>query len=129
MNSPAARCVLLADGHTVPVDGVRGLLSTLFDSVVMVADVHSLLETAGKLNPSVSVVDISLAGSNNLEWVRQLRRTCPETRLVLLSVYSEPRVIEAALASGADAVVLKSKISTELLPTVEQILGEAHRPS
>jgi len=129
MNPTDARCVLLADGHTVLVDGIRGLLSTMFDSVVMVADVHSLIETAGKLNPGVLVVDISLAGSSNLEWLKQLRRICPHARLVLLSVYNEPCVIEAAMASGADAVVLKSKISTELLSTLESKLGEAHQPS
>jgi DNA-binding NarL/FixJ family response regulator len=129
MNPPDVRCVLLADGHTVLVDGVRGLLNTMFDTVVMVADVKSLLDTVGKLNPGVSVVDISLAGSSNLDWLKQLRRNCPETRLVLLSVYDEPRVIEAAKEAGADAVVVKNRISTELLPTLEQVLGETRHSS
>jgi DNA-binding NarL/FixJ family response regulator len=114
MNPTDARCVLVADGHAVLVDGLRGSLNAMFDRAALVADVHSLLETAGKLIPSVSVVDISRAGSSNLEWVKQLRQTCPDTRWVLLSVDNEPRMMEVVMASGADSVVLKNRISTEV---------------
>jgi len=54
-------CVLLADRHHGLTEGVRGLLATAFGSVVMVADEGSLIEGAGRLQPEVAVVDLSLA--------------------------------------------------------------------
>ena len=59
-------CVLLADRHHDLTEGVRGLLETAFETVVMVADEASLLEGASRLRPDVAVVDLSLAGDHGL---------------------------------------------------------------
>jgi len=123
MTGPEARCVLLADRHHGLTEGLRGLLETLFDNVVMVADEHSLHETAMRLQPTVVVVDLSLGAGQNLAWLRRLRDRCAASRIVLLSVYDEPSVTRTALAAGADAVVLKRDIVTHLLPTVEAMLA------
>ena len=56
MNS---NCVILADSHQDMLEGIRGLLKTTFESVVMVADEKSLFEVVEKLNPDITVVDLS----------------------------------------------------------------------
>jgi DNA-binding NarL/FixJ family response regulator len=116
-------CVLLAGRHQGLAEGVRGLLETAFGSVVMVADETSLLESAGRLRPDVAVVDLSLAQDRNLGWLRALRRRCPGLKVIVLSVYDEQNVRLAALEAGADAIVLKHEISTDLLPAVERVRG------
>jgi DNA-binding NarL/FixJ family response regulator len=97
---------------------VRGLLESVFGSVVMVADEISLIEGAGRLQPDVAVVDLSLAQSNGLSWLSALRRRCPGTTIVAISVHDEDTVRDAALAAGADAFVLKRAIATDLLPAI-----------
>ena len=47
-----------------------------------------------------------------------LRERCPELKVVVLSVHDEDTVRQAALAAGADAVVLKRAIATDLLPAI-----------
>ena len=59
MTSKIAHCVLLADRHHGLTEGVRSLLETMFDAVVMVADETSLAESAARLQPEVAVVDVS----------------------------------------------------------------------
>jgi len=66
MTTKIANCVLLADRHHGLTEGVRGLLETLFHTVVMVADEASLTETAARLQPEVAVVDLSLARESSL---------------------------------------------------------------
>jgi DNA-binding NarL/FixJ family response regulator len=97
---------------------VRGLLESVFGSVVMVADEASLIEGAGRLRPDVAVVDLSLARDSGLGWLRELRRRCPDLKVIVLSVHDEETVRRAALDAGADAFVLKRNIVTDLLPAI-----------
>jgi two-component system secretion response regulator SsrB len=114
-------CVLLADRHHGLSEGVRGLLATAFGSVVMVADEASLLEGAGRLQPDMAIVDLSLARENCLNWLQALRQSCPDLKVIVLSVHDEQCVREAALRAGADAFVLKRDIATDLLLAVDAL--------
>ena len=118
-------CALLADPHPGLTEGVRGLLETAFGSVVMVADEASLLDGAVRLKPDVAVVDLSLARDSNLNWLCALRQSCPELKVIVLSVHDEQSVRLAAMAAGADAFVLKREIATELLSAVDAVRGGA----
>ena len=121
MSEKPLSCVLLADRHHGLTEGVRGLLETVFGTVVMVADEASLLEGAARLRPVVAVVDVSLARDSGLGWLRAVRRRCPDLKIIVLSVHDEESVRSAALAAGADAFVLKRAIVTDLLPAVETV--------
>jgi DNA-binding NarL/FixJ family response regulator len=111
-------CVLLADRHHVLSEGVRGLLETAFETVIMVADEASLLEGAARLQPDVAVVDLSLAQGRGLDWLRTVRERCPGLKVIVLSIHDEETVRRAALEAGADAFVLKRNIATDLLPAI-----------
>jgi DNA-binding NarL/FixJ family response regulator len=121
MRETTQNCVLLADRHQDLVEGVRGLLETAFDTVVMVADEASLLEGVSRLRPDVAVVDVSLAENRSLGWLREVRRRSPGLKVVVLSVHDEDSVCRAAIKAGADAVVLKRAIATDLLVTIARV--------
>ncbi len=123
MHETPPGCVLLADRHHGLTEGVRGLLETAFGTVVMVADEASLLEGACRVRPEVAVVDLSLAQESGLDWLRELRRRCPELKVIVVSVHDEQSVRRAAIAAGADAFVLKRDIATDLLSAVERVRG------
>ena len=89
----------------------------------MVADQASLMEGAARLLPTMIVVDASLAGGDMADLVRSIRDRAPATRVLLLSVHDEPTVATAAFAAGADGLVLKRAIATDLLPAVDAILA------
>ena len=121
MSAPTIDCVLLANRHHGLTEGVRGLLESTFDAVVMVADEVSLLESAERIRPSVAVVDLLLVQGGNLQWLPRLRSRCPEMKLVLISVHDQPSVCRAALEAGADAFVLKRSIATDLLAAIDAV--------
>jgi two-component system secretion response regulator SsrB len=134
MSNNGDNCVLLADRHHGLTEGVRGLLNSMFDAVVMVADANSLLQSVQGLKPALAVVDLSLVQGDNLQWLSRLRSRCPTMKLILISVHDEPSVRRAAMEAGADGFVLKRAIATELLPTIDAVLagqraapGEAER--
>jgi DNA-binding NarL/FixJ family response regulator len=116
-------CVLLAERHHDLRDGVRGLLETAFETVFMVANEASLLEGAGRLRPAVVVIDISLSGGDLFAFLERVSKRAPGAKVLLLSVYDEATVAEAAFEAGADAVVLKRHLGTDLMPAVDTLLA------
>jgi DNA-binding NarL/FixJ family response regulator len=124
MKSDAVRCVLLADRHHGLTEGIRGLLETSFEAVVMVADETSLVETAERLRPTIMVADLALAPGENFGWLRRLLVRCPKSRVIVLSTHDELSVIKSALEAGAAGFVLKREIASELLDAVEAVLAD-----
>lgn len=125
MSSAVPKCVLLADRHHGLTEGVRGLLETTFDSVVMVADEASLFDAAARLCPQLAVVDLGLHRGSGLDWLQRLRRVSPGLKVILISVHDEPSVRAEALAAGADGFLPKRLIATDLLPMVDAVLAGA----
>src|SRR3954470_10171402 len=81
MSKADPHCVLLADPHHGVSEGVRHLLATMFETVVMVADEVSLFESAARLRSDLAVVDLALSRGNALDFVRRLRGRFPDMRL------------------------------------------------
>jgi DNA-binding NarL/FixJ family response regulator len=125
MSEKRVSCVLLADRHHGLSEGVRGLLETAFETVVMVADSASLIEGVGRLQPDVAIVDLSLARDSGLDWLRRIRRRCPDLKVIVLSVHDEQNIRRTVLEAGADAFVLKRAIATDLLAAIEAVIGLA----
>ena len=113
--------VLLADRHHGLRDSVRGLLETEFDTVFMVADEASLLEGLGRLRPAIVIVDLSLSGGDMGGLLERVRVRSSASKVVMLTVHDEPTVAKAALGAGADAVVMKRSLSTDLHPALDAL--------
>jgi DNA-binding NarL/FixJ family response regulator len=121
MNS--GRCVVVADSHHGLSEGMRGLLATIFETVVMVADEGSLFESARRLQSDLAVVDFALSRGNGLDLITRLRRRFPEMKLIIVSVHDQPNVSGSALDAGANGFVLKRAIATDLLAAADAVLA------
>ncbi len=124
MTEPETRCVLLADPHHGVSEGIRRLLATKFDAIVMVADEVSLLEVADRMQSDLAVVDLALSRGNALELVRRLRSRFPRMKIVIVSLYDQPSVSQSVLGAGADGFVVKRMIATELLAAIDAVLSK-----
>ena len=82
-------CALLADRHLGLMEGVRGLLETEFEAVVVVGDEVSLFESVRQLHVAMAVVDLSLRRGDGLGLVRRIRSHFPQLKLIALSVHEE----------------------------------------
>lgn len=107
--------VLLADDHSGLLATVRSLLNPDVEVVGCVDNGQSLFDAAMKLRPDVIVSDISMPKLTGIEAANRLRESCCQSKLVFLSVHTDPDVIHAAFETGALAYVLKTAITTDLL--------------
>jgi DNA-binding NarL/FixJ family response regulator len=84
---------------------------------------EAALEDLPKVNPQVVLMDINLPGINGVECVRRLKTICPNTQVIMLTVYEDTENIFAALAAGASGYLLKRTTSAELLAAIKEVLA------
>jgi DNA-binding NarL/FixJ family response regulator len=116
------RRLLLADAHPNMLEALRGLLVARFTTIVMVAEESSLLEAAGRMEPDLVVVDLSLPAAGEVNVVRALCSRYPGLRAIVLSVHDEPTAVAQTLAAGAAGFVLKRTAAVDLLAAVDAVL-------
>lgn len=114
--------VLLADDHAIVSQGLEALLQESFDLVGSVRDGRALVATVTELKPDVVVTDISMPGLNGLEAIRQIRKLRPSTKILALTMHSEPTLVAEALKAGASGYVLKSSAVEELERAIREVL-------
>ena len=113
--------LLLADDHAIVAEGLRLLLKDHCELVGIVGDGPSLLAKAIELRPDVIVADISMPGFDGLEAVRRIRAFGVESKIVMLTMFADSDVAQAALAAGANGYVVKHSAGDELLRAVRDV--------
>lgn len=116
------KIVLLADSHPALLEGMRGLLATVFNTVVMVSDEDSLMEALPKLEPDLVVVDMSLPVAQQPNVVMLLNKYDFELKIIALSTNEEPELMKHAMSSGASGYLLKRSAARDLFKAVEKVL-------
>lgn len=115
--------ILLAEDHTLVREGMRQLLADSLDVLDAVPDGRALLAAAEQLRPEVILLDISMPQLNGLDAARQLSRTCPESKLVFVTIHADPDYVREAFRAGAHGYVVKGAATAELLVAVREVLA------
>lgn len=108
--------LLLIDDHALIRAGVRSLVSDIpgYKIIGEAADGEQLLEMTLDLEPDIILLDISMKESNGLDALERLHRARPSSKVLILSMHAEPRMIMRALESGAHGYLLKDATATEI---------------
>ena len=72
------------------------------------ADGRDVLKKTSELKPDVIVLDIAMPNLNGLEATRQLLKTDPEAKVLILTLHDSEQVIRDVLSAGARGFLLKS---------------------
>jgi DNA-binding NarL/FixJ family response regulator len=112
--------LVLADDHEVIRQALRTLLEAESDLLVVgeTADGLAVLELVQRLRPTVLLLDLKLPGLSGLEITRQVHRSVPGTRIVILSMFEQVQYVHDALRHGATGYVGKGAGAADLLRAV-----------
>jgi len=114
--------ILLADDHKIVLEGLKSLLADRFEIVGAVENGRALVEAAERLRPHVVVADISMPLLNGIEAVRQIKRSDPDTKVILLTMHPDLAYAARGFDAGASGYVLKHSAPSELLTAIEEAL-------
>src|SRR3989338_5221614 len=115
--------VLLADDHTVVREGLRMVLEAEKD-IRVIAEARSGREAVGlvrKLRPDVVVMDIAMPLLNGFEATRQILKTFPAAKILILSAHSDDEYIDQMIAIGAAGYVIKQSSAQTLSTAIRAV--------
>ena len=117
--------VIIAEDHTILREGLKMLLSSS-DELEVIAEVEDGLEAIRQteiLRPDMVLMDLSMPKMNGIGALQEIKRSAPETKVLVLTVHKTEEYILAALKAGADGYVLKDATHRELMLAIEQIFS------
>jgi DNA-binding NarL/FixJ family response regulator len=120
--------ILLADDHSIVRRGLRELLEERVGWSVCAeaATGREAVERAIEHRPQIAVLDLSMPELNGLEATRRIRRSVPETEVLVFTMHESDELVREVLAAGARGYLLKSDAADQLVPAVESLAK--HRP-
>jgi DNA-binding NarL/FixJ family response regulator len=115
--------LLVADDHGIVRRGIVQIISECDDIVVEgeASSGEEALKIARSKGFDVAILDISMPGRGGLEVIRDIRKTCPGIKVIVLSMHSEEQFAVRSLRDGASAYLTKSSADAELVPAIRAV--------
>ncbi|MGZ4872676.1 MAG: response regulator [Candidatus Angelobacter sp.] len=114
--------ILLADDHAVLRQGLRVLLEREgFEVVGEASDGREAVKLCDKLRPDVALLDVTMPLLNGIDAAREIMKSNPRTKVVLLTMHTEDHLILESLRAGVTGYVLKTKAASELVQALRAV--------
>jgi DNA-binding NarL/FixJ family response regulator len=113
--------IILADDHTIVRQGLAKLLEGE-PGFQVVGEAENGREAVGKveeLKPHVVIMDIVMPLLNGIEATRQIKKTHPKTKIIILSMHCHDRYIKELFSLGASGYLLKDSTGSDIVKAVQ----------
>jgi DNA-binding NarL/FixJ family response regulator len=116
--------VLIADDHPLILAGIKHALEEAdgFDVVAETNNGAQVLPLVSKTNPDLALLDMRMPGMDGLTCLDRIRERHPNVKVVILSVSTDPDVIQDVLNRGASAYIVKSVNPVDVPSALRQAL-------
>ncbi|NUU37827.1 response regulator [Pseudomonas sp. C2B4] len=118
--------VILADDHPIVLFGVR--MALVQDPGIEIcgeaADSTELIELLDRLNPDVLISDFYMPGGahgDGLTLVTFVKRRYPQVKLIILTMMTNPSILESIIRAGTEGILLKSAVQDDVLDAIRQV--------
>ncbi len=112
--------VALVDDHVLVREGLREILEAHDDLEVVgeAGDRDGAIAVVTEKRPDVVLLDVEIPGGDVITTVSRLRATSPETKVIILSMYDGPELVQSLLDLGISGYLLKSVTRHELVAAI-----------
>ncbi len=120
--------VLVADDHEIVRHGVKNLIESEedFEVVAEATTGRDAVVFCEKKKPDLAVLDLGMPGLNGMEATRQIRKICPETKILIFTMHETERLVQEVFQAGAQGYVLKSDAGKHLIHAMRTVLLGQH---
>src|SRR4029077_8145503 len=114
--------IVLADDHVLVRQGLKSLLEReKFQVMAEASDGQDAVHLTETNHPDITVLDISMPTLNGIDAARELGRSCPKTKAILLTQHEEEQYVHEALEAGVKGYVLKNQVASDLIHAIQQV--------
>jgi len=120
--------ILVADDHEIVRHGVENLINSEEDMEVAwsATSGRDAVRLATKHMPDVVILDLGMPDLNGMDATRQIRKLCPDTKILIFTMHETERLVQEVFQAGAQAYVLKSDAGKLLLKAIRAVMGGEH---
>ena len=115
--------ILITDDHAVLRSGLKLLLEK-HDDILVVGEADTgvaAVTLAGKTQPDIVLLDLTMPGMSGLETISALQKVSPKSRVLVLTMHENESYLLRALKSGAAGYILKKAADAELISAVRAV--------
>jgi DNA-binding NarL/FixJ family response regulator len=115
--------IFLADDHMVVREGLKTLINAQPDMSVIgeAGDGQTAWQQAQECQPDVVIMDITMPNLNGVQATTQLKRACPNIKVLALSVHDDTSYLRLLLAAGATGYILKHTAAADLIQAIRMV--------
>jgi DNA-binding NarL/FixJ family response regulator len=119
----SATRVLIVDDHALVRDGIRALLTAAGDITVVgeAAGGRDGIALARSLSPDIVLMDIAMPDLGGLEATIEIRRDCPQVKIIVLTQYGDREYVRRFLRAGVSGYVLKKAAGADLVAAIHAV--------
>jgi len=112
--------VFLADDHTIVRQGLAKLLEEepQFKVVGQAENGREAVKMVEALKPQIVIMDISMPILNGIEATRLIKKSCPQTKVIILSMHTHDRYIAELLNLGVSGYLLKDSTGSDIIQAI-----------
>lgn len=117
--------IVLADDHQLLLQGISSVLKEVEDVAVVAtaANGFEVLDAVAQQAPHLVVLDLNMPGQDGLKCLQALKKSYPGVKVLVLSNYSQPELLDEVKRLGAEGYLNKNSASTELKQAVVEVLS------
>jgi DNA-binding NarL/FixJ family response regulator len=115
--------VLVVDDHLIVRNGLAQLIasSDTVEQVGSVGDGREAIDAVEQLSPDVVLMDLSMPVMDGIEATAVISKRFPQTKIVVLTSFSDQQRVMAALDAGAEGYVLKHADPEQILAAIDAV--------
>ena len=115
--------ILIADDHTVVREGIRTMLEPKPDMLVVAEAVDGLdaIEKSENCQPDVVLIDLVMPRMTGHEAIPKILEQNPETKILVLTSFSEEATVIKAIQAGAKGYLLKDSSPQDLVQSIRRV--------
>ena len=116
--------ILIADDHMLIRDTWSSILNSdpRFQVISRCSNGEEAIREAQKLRPKVVLVDINMTPVSGIEATQQIRKFSPASKIIGVSMHSQPAYVKKLLKLGAHGYVTKNSPQQEMFEAIEEVM-------
>lgn len=121
--------ILIVDDHALVREGLREILETQQDLHVVgeAADSDTTITLVAEQQPDIVLLDVEIPGSDVTATVAQIQDRSPGSRIIILSMYEGPQLVQTLIDAGIRGYLLKSIHWQELVVAIRAVRADNDR--
>ena len=112
--------IFLADDHTIVRHGLASLLEgdPRFKVVGEAENGRQAVSMVEELKPEIVIMDISMPLLNGIEATRLIKKSCPQTKVIILSMHTHDRYVSELISLGVSGYLLKDSTGSDIIQAI-----------